>query len=203
MQFLYVSGWSVLIINALTGQNFSRAKNIFKKLLENVFMNFSFGQKNFTKNFRKLFPEIFPAGKIKKSGTGPTPFNAVNPHQKPPSRTPIFPVSDHPQSGPCTCPDSPKYPNRALYAPGLGSADPLFNAKVLEDYVKQGVRMIVSRRIRRKLRRIFPVSGIYPEGAKTGVLFEVRYLCMVERTIGLPKASIKVFINQRKMPRLA
>jgi hypothetical protein len=106
------------------------------------FKKFYGNEKKFHKNFFRV-PEIFPVGILKESGTQQPKSPAVKPLQNTPSRNPIFPDPDHPRSGPCTGPDSPLFRNGAPYAPGLGSSDPLFGAKVLEDFHKDRGRMIV------------------------------------------------------------
>ncbi len=93
---------------------FSRAKNIFQKLFKN------FSKK---KNSRPGH---------NKSRHRNSRVSRRKPLQKPPPGTPYFRDPHHPQSGPCTAPDSPLFRNGALYAPGLGSADPLYGAKLLE-----------------------------------------------------------------------
>jgi hypothetical protein len=107
MQFLYVSGWSVLIINALTEQNFSRNffrnKNNFQNLFRKNFPKTFLG--NFKKKkFRKRFPEMFPARPHHNPGTGTPASHAANPSGKPLSGTPFVPVQTIPNPGPVRAP---------------------------------------------------------------------------------------------------
>jgi hypothetical protein len=50
------------------------------------------------------------------------------------SQKPNFRDPGHPQSGPCTCSDSPFSRKGALYEPVFGPVDPLSDAKLLEDF---------------------------------------------------------------------
>jgi hypothetical protein len=52
-----------------------------------------------------------------------------------PLQNPNFRDPGHPQSGSCTDFDFLFSRNGVLYEPGLGSADALFDAKLLEDFV--------------------------------------------------------------------
>lgn len=136
-----------------------RVRPLIKKIQRVPHRNF------FPKNFPamkknlKLFSKLFSAPKIifkklfrkisqKISRPGHNKTRHRNPHhsRRNPLQNPLFPDPHHPQSSPYTRPDSRKYPNGALYAPGLGSANPLFGAKLLEVFHKHGVRMIFSRR---------------------------------------------------------
>jgi len=78
-----------------------------------------------------------------KSATQPINLYAVNPTGKQPFRTPIFRDPHHPQSGSYTGFVVPLFHNRAQFKPGLGSADPLLYAKLLEVFGRQGVRRII------------------------------------------------------------
>jgi hypothetical protein len=80
---------------------------------------------------------------MKKIGAPQTPFHSVNSLQTPPPGTTVFPGPPHPQSGPHTGSVVPLFRNGAQYAPGWGSADPLFSTIHLEVFHKQGVRMII------------------------------------------------------------
>ncbi|GEM_PF-4688202 len=53
---------------------------------------------------------------------------------------PSFSYQETPQSVPSPAPDSPKFPNKALIEPRLGSANPLFDRKLLDIVHEEGVR---------------------------------------------------------------
>ena len=140
----WVCAWEIRGFPAGPAQNFSRKyfptpKIISKKLFRKIFKNFPAQPKN----FYKKNSGNFPGRDLGKSATQPINLYAVNPTGKQPFRTPIFPDPHPPKSGPCTAPDSPLFRNGALYAPGLGSADPLLYAKLLEVFGRQGVRRII------------------------------------------------------------
>jgi hypothetical protein len=109
--------------------------------LQNVLSKNFPAYKIFQNNFKNGFQKNFPAAILKKPGPGPLPFTPQNPFREPPFRNPHFRSSDHPQSGPCTSPDSLLFRSGALYGPGLGPSDPLFRGNVLEDLHTQGVWM--------------------------------------------------------------
>ena len=66
-----------------------------------------------------------------KPGTGIPASHAVKSNQNHPPG-PLFRNEDHHQSGPYTAPVVPLFRNRAQFKPGLGSANPLLRAKLLE-----------------------------------------------------------------------
>jgi hypothetical protein len=128
-KIIFMKNFSVF--EKISPQTFS----IFPTRVIGSFQNFfpkSFhAPKYFSKNFSEKFSKKIPGPATTKPDTGIPVSHAVIPIKNHP-RNPQFRDPDHPQSGSYKPPVVPLFRNGAPYAPGLGSADPLLCAKLLE-----------------------------------------------------------------------
>ena len=120
---------------------------------------------------KKLFRKISLPRPQQNPGTPAIPALTLNFPQKPPPVTPFFRIHTTPNPAPIHAPIPQLSQSGALYAPGLGSADPLFDAILLEVFANRGPddrftsandELLIG--IRRKSAILRP----YPEGPKQG-----------------------------------
>jgi hypothetical protein len=107
---------------------------------------------NFSSDFQKKLFRIFSKKPNQKFSRKNSPARKKDPESPHPHAVkhipgnPFFLTFTPFQSGSDTGSVVPLFRNGASYVPGFRSSDPLFDRKLLEDFTRQGVRMIHSRR---------------------------------------------------------
>lgn len=125
------------LLSCSFSQNYCNTTGIKKTQIKNFSRSRFFILKKIPEKISKKFParnnhKIYPL----------RPFSPSLIPLKHPLPVPLFPGFHHRQSGPYTGSDVRLFLNGALYVPGLGSADPLFDAIHLVVFCKEGVRSI-------------------------------------------------------------